>query len=89
MDFAASTALSTSSGDCPEVDAATAEYLFDILLQKLLLTVTNPSIAVSWGIGQLDLMYATLGEEAITYMLDDFDIRLRMRRLPEFLRKRG
>lgn len=70
---------------CPEVDAATAEYLFDILLQKLLLTVTNPSIAVSWGIGRLDLM--SLGEEAITYMLDDFDIRLRMRRLPKTLRK--
>ena len=33
---------------CPEVDTATAEHLFDLLMQRLLRTVGNPSTAVTW-----------------------------------------
>ena len=69
---------------CPEVDATTAEHLFDVLMQRLLRTVGNPSTAVTWGIGRL--MLAGLIDEAIEYMLDDFDIRLKARRLPKALR---
>ncbi len=70
---------------CPEVDRDTAEYLFALLMQKLLSTASNPSMAVTWGIGRLALM--SLVEEAINYVLDDFDIRLTMKRLPKGLRQ--
>jgi hypothetical protein len=72
---------------CPEVDRETAEHIFDLLMQRLLLTAKNPSIAVTWGIGRL--MLASLVNEAITYMRDDFDIRLIARRLPKALRRSG
>ncbi len=72
---------------CPEVDADTAEHLFDLLMQKLLRTAGNPTTVVTWGIGRL--MLRSLVDEAIAYMLDDFDIRLTARRLPKALRYQG
>ena len=59
---------------CPEVDTETAKHLFDLLMQKLLRTVGNHTTAVTWGIGRL--MLTSLIDEAVTYMLDEFDIRL-------------
>jgi hypothetical protein len=70
---------------CPEVDAETAAYLFDLLMQRVLREAGNPSMAVTWGIGRLMVM--RLIGEAATAMLDDFDIRLKVRRLPKPLRQ--
>ncbi len=72
---------------CTEVDTETAEHLFDLLMQKLLRTTGNHTTAVTWGIGRL--MLRSLLDEATTYMLDDFDIQLKARRLPKTLRHRG
>ncbi len=69
---------------CPEVDTATAEYMFGLLMQKLLRTATNPSTAVTDGIGRL--MLASLIKVAADYLLDDFEIQLKVRRLPKSLR---
>jgi hypothetical protein len=70
---------------CPEVDLETAEHLFDQLTQKLLRTVGNHTTAVTWGIGRL--MLRSLIDEAVTYMLDEFDIQLKARRLPKEIRQ--
>jgi hypothetical protein len=72
---------------CPEVDNDTAEHLFDLLTQKLLRTAGNHTTVITWGIGRM--LLRSLLDEATTYMLDDFDIRLRARRLPKALRDDG
>jgi hypothetical protein len=69
---------------CPEVDTATAEYMFGLLMHKLLRTATNPSTAVTDGIGRL--MLASLIKVAADYLFDDFEIQLKVGRLPKSLR---
>ena len=56
-------------------------------MQKLLRTVGNPTIVVTWGIGRL--MLRSLIDEAIFYMRDEFDVQLKARRLPKELRQGG
>jgi hypothetical protein len=72
---------------CPEVDRATAEHVFDLLLQRVLREAGNPSVAVTWGVGRLMVM--RLIGDAATYLRDEFDIRLKARRLPKAVRARG
>jgi hypothetical protein len=72
---------------CPEVDGDTAEDMFDVLMQKLLRTEDNPSMAVTWGIGRRTMTH--LVTEAITYVLDEFDIRLRTQCLPKSVQQVG
>jgi hypothetical protein len=72
---------------CPEADNDTAEHLFDLLTQKLLRTAGNHTTVITWGIGRM--LLRSLIDEAITYMFNDFDIRLRARRLPKDLRDGG
>jgi hypothetical protein len=72
---------------CPEVDTETAWHVFDLLMQRLLRSASNPAGTVTSGIGRL--MVARLINEAILYVRDDFDIRLKVRRLPKPLRVDG
>jgi hypothetical protein len=66
---------------CPEVDRATAEHVFDLLLLRGLREAGNPSVAITWGVGRL--MITRLIGDAANYLRDEFDIRLRARRLPK------
>ena len=62
-------------------------HLFDLLLQRVLRETGNPSIAMTCGIGRS--MVRRLIDDATLYMFDDFDIRLKARRLPRSVRLGG
>lgn len=70
-----------------ELNAASAGELFDRLFQSLLGAVGSESSAVTGGIGRP--MLAKLVREAAIYMLEEFDVRLKVQRLPKALRQGG
>ena len=70
---------------CPEVDSDAAAWLFETLIQVLPTTGAHPSTAVANGIGRTTL--ASLIAEAISYIDDEYDIGLAVRRLPKALRR--
>ena len=50
-------------------------------------TTANPAAAITWGVGRL--MVGRLINEAILYVREDFDVRLKVRRLPKAIRANG
>ena len=69
---------------CPELDQEGAEWLFAHLLQSLCDADVDLSIAVTGGIGRVEL--ARLVRAAIAYIDEELEIKLTVKRLPKALR---
>ena len=69
---------------CPELDQDGAEWLFAHLLQSLSDADVDLSIAVTGGIGRVEL--ARLVRAAIAYIDEEVEIKLTVKRLPKALR---
>ena len=70
---------------CPELDGSDAEYLFDRIVQSLDGAVANPTACIVGGVG-LRLVLGLLKEIAAE-LAAEYDIALRVRRLPKSIRR--
>lgn len=70
---------------CPELNGSDAEYLFDVIVQSLDGAVANPTARIVGGIG-LRVVRCLLKEIAAE-LAAEYDIMLRVRRLPRNVRQ--
>ena len=70
---------------CPELNGSDAEYLFDRIVQSLDATAANPTACIVGGVG-LRLVRCLLKEIAAE-LAAEYDIALRVRRLPRNVRQ--